>query len=160
MKSGKQTIFIVSLNFFWLKIFLLEISMIYRNSLIFSIRKKFVLEKPNNLDPTNLSTGNELLLDIYYHFDTFKYDKEPFNSITTLMSFETFQDPNSYSWRYRHIRSQNQLVVGQPSVVTLDKFLEKWNNLSNGMFNNFNWNNVVVAGGAVLGCLLPGNQKV
>ena len=88
------------------------------------------MEKPNNLDPTNLSTGNELLIDIYSDLESFKVDKEPFNSITTLMTLEEYQEIVSndrrykYSYRFRNRVQKNQLEVGQLSIVTLDEFLE------------------------------------
>ncbi|KAM9974519.1 hypothetical protein ACTFIW_007974 [Dictyostelium discoideum] len=36
------------------------------------------------------------------------------------------------------------------------KFKQEWNRFSNNMFDGFNWSNVFVAGGSVLGCSLEG----
>ena len=46
---------------------------------------------------------------------------------------------------------------GQQSIVSSNEFFDNWNLFTQGMFKDINWNNVVVAGGSVLGCLLPGN---
>ena len=48
---------------------------------------------------------------------------------------------------------------GQRSIVKLEEFQENWNLFTQGMFKDMDWNNVVIAGGSVLGCLLPGNHR-
>ena len=40
-------------------------------------------------------------------------------------------------------------------IVGKAKFMENWRTLTGGAFNNMDWDHLFVAGGAVLGCLLP-----
>jgi hypothetical protein len=40
-------------------------------------------------------------------------------------------------------------------IVGKAKFMENWQTLTGGAFNNMDWDHLFVAGGAVLGCLLP-----
>lgn len=40
------------------------------------------------------------------------------------------------------------------AVVEKSEFLNRFNSFTSNVFNNFNWKNVIVAGGCVLGCLL------
>ncbi|EFO63479.1 Hypothetical protein GLP15_3797 [Giardia lamblia P15] len=43
-----------------------------------------------------------------------------------------------------------------PTVVPQEKFFSNWRLLTNGILDGIDWSNVVVAGGAVLACVLPG----
>jgi hypothetical protein len=45
--------------------------------------------------------------------------------------------------------------AGTPALVDRAAFDRNWNELTSGVFNGLNWANVLVAGGAVLACMLP-----
>lgn len=45
-----------------------------------------------------------------------------------------------------------------PCVVAAAEFYSNWRALAGGAFDGLDWTNAFVAGGAVLGCLLPGFQ--
>jgi hypothetical protein len=46
------------------------------------------------------------------------------------------------------------------SIVDQNTFLANWNLLTSGILNGLNWQNVFIAGGSVLGCLLHGFTAV
>lgn len=50
-------------------------------------------------------------------------------------------------------------MVGQPSIVSEQKFRENLNNFVLDLFNGVDMSNVVIAGGCVLSCILPGYAK-
>ena len=58
---------------------------------------------------------------------------------------------------YQNIKYE-KIISGNPSIVTEDIFIYNWKLLTKDLFNNFNWNNVLAAGGSILGCLLPGKK--
>lgn len=43
-----------------------------------------------------------------------------------------------------------------PTVVSQETFLSNWRLLTNGILDGLDWSNILVAGGAVLACALPG----
>ena len=95
----------------------------------------------------------DLLISIYQCFDSFKFQPNLFDDTTIWMSM---QKPNYTDMRYIRKKFTQFLSATESSVVPLPKFFENWKYLSGNLFDNFNWNNVVVAGGAILACLLPG----
>ena len=50
----------------------------------------------------------------------------------------------------------DRVEAGKDAVVSKEVFLENWNKMTNGLFEGMDWTNTIVAGGAVLSCLLPG----
>lgn len=50
-------------------------------------------------------------------------------------------------------------ALNTPAVVDRGTFDRKWAALTSNMFGGFDWSNVLVAGGAVLACLLPGSDE-
>jgi hypothetical protein len=53
------------------------------------------------------------------------------------------------------IREQDISKMHRNSIVDKSTFTTNWNTFTRGAFGPVDWTNVVVAGGAVLGCLLP-----
>ena len=110
--------------------------------------------KPDNMNPFNLSIGTELLIPVYDNLDSFLYENHTFESVTQLMLFN--KEICNNNWKLK--RNLVNMEIGQTSIETINKFIIKWNTLTNGIFTIFDWSNVVVAGGAVLSCLLPGEK--
>lgn len=46
--------------------------------------------------------------------------------------------------------------MNEASIVPHREFQENWKALVGDMFDGLDWNNIFVAGGSVLGCLMPG----
>lgn len=67
------------------------------------------------------------------------------------------QDANDLSANYvMPLSETNRRKEGTPSTVAdLDEFKKNWSIFTEGSLSQFDWNNVVAAGGAVLACLTP-----
>jgi hypothetical protein len=58
----------------------------------------------------------------------------------------------------RRVREEEAGFDGQFATVTSHAlFKERWDTITHGAFEGFNWENVYACGGSVLGCLLPQN---
>ena len=99
------------------------------------IRKEYQSKERN----FNKNLGINLLIDIYG------------GNIHTFIEESFWIPKNSYILFKLLSTKENGYTV-----ESFSNFQTKWNELTNGIFNNFDWNNVVVAGGAVLSCLLKG----
>jgi hypothetical protein len=53
------------------------------------------------------------------------------------------------------LRLAKERTAGDHATVAQADFESRWNELSEGMFNGFDWNNVFAAGGSILACLQP-----
>lgn len=51
-------------------------------------------------------------------------------------------------------------LQGKSIVASKDDFLANWTSFANGMLDGLNWDNVFVAGGAILGSLVADKQKL
>ena len=52
---------------------------------------------------------------------------------------------------------QRRIAIGGAALVDRAAFTRRWDAFSHGLFGALDWRNVVVAGGAVLACMLRGN---
>eukprot|EP01130_Rhizamoeba_saxonica_P016569 TRINITY_DN7680_c0_g1_i1.p1 TRINITY_DN7680_c0_g1~~TRINITY_DN7680_c0_g1_i1.p1 ORF type:complete len:591 (-),score=138.85 TRINITY_DN7680_c0_g1_i1:60-1832(-) len=51
--------------------------------------------------------------------------------------------------------------IGEPSICSsVEEFYKNFDAFTQGMFNGFNWDNVFIAGGSVLACLMPVSKEV
>ncbi|EGG20107.1 poly(ADP-ribosyl)transferase [Cavenderia fasciculata] len=107
-----------------------------------SIREAFV---KNTSDPRlkQKYAGCEKVFEVSgYH--------EPSPYVTPLNDYMILQHVHNQMYRGS---------VGSKIVPSLSKFNENWKKFSNNAFDStFDWNNLVVAGGAILGCTLSNSQ--
>ena len=100
-------------------------------------RRLFASDKHNS----SLRDPHLNLINIMDNVSTFKYQSltNEEDSIPSLLS-----------------KHKTQKVTGSSCVCTsIDKFKDNWNAFTENQFNGLNWNNLFVAGGAVLACLQP-----
>ncbi|EGC38325.1 hypothetical protein DICPUDRAFT_53413 [Dictyostelium purpureum] len=97
----------------------------------------FMYEKSISQDIFHLQYNQDYLINIYNNLDLFKYKKWPYDDQFVLKSEENMDS-----------------LVGKPSVVCKEKFIELFNKESHNRFNeSFNWNNTLMVGGFVTMCL-------
>eukprot|EP01059_Diplonema_ambulator_P025062 TRINITY_DN42042_c0_g1_i1.p1 TRINITY_DN42042_c0_g1~~TRINITY_DN42042_c0_g1_i1.p1 ORF type:complete len:1754 (+),score=585.15 TRINITY_DN42042_c0_g1_i1:52-5313(+) len=82
----------------------------------------------------------EFLIDVYADVQNFKY--EDF----------TPQEQQSAKILYQYVK---QPAIGAQSVVTQNEFMQNMDTLTNNQFKGLNWNNLFLAGGGVLGAMMP-----
>jgi hypothetical protein len=103
-----------------------------------NFRRKFLERNPGEVAS---QVGTELLIDVFALRNSFHTE--------TLASYEGWiGDPlphNPYRPRANSISA---------TVVNRDKFFSQWNEFTHNTFVGVNWDNIVVAGGAVLGVLI------
>lgn len=100
------------------------------------LRKAFVEKR----ESTELSNFYIDLIDVYENVDTFRFtslDKEE-SSIPMILC------PN-----------REKFPIGESSINSFPLFLSYINEFSSACFEGFNWDNVFLAGGVVLGSLTP-----
>lgn len=96
--------------------------------------RRLFAEEPNN---SKLNDPHALQLNVFENAHTFKYEPETEDEAKVPKLF---------------LRSRVNQTSG-PNICDQATFVKNWKALTVGILDGLNWNNVFVAGGAVLACL-------
>ena len=78
--------------------------------------------------------------------------------VSVYDQYQSFEQTQVYA-KITEICSTKRASFGENkgmSIVDKSTWQRNWSMLTMGMFVGMNWDNLFVAGGAVLGCMLPG----
>jgi hypothetical protein len=98
--------------------------------------------------PTEYSSplGTELLIDVFAERDSFTPDEQGRESWIG----DVLLDSHPFPTKIRRMYPE----TSQYTIVERATFLSQWNTFTHNAFANVNWENIFVAGGAVLGTIL------
>jgi hypothetical protein len=128
----------------------------------------------------NVSTliGNDYLIDVYHEAALPRYNHAsiPLSFANVIQIAPTYQPtvtptkPKAKKIGPSRLKSKQKQTLNEdhsrPSMDSVcicseTRFREEWKGKTKGIFDEkFNWNNIIVAGGAVLSCLMPSNENV
>ncbi|GBB92606.1 hypothetical protein RclHR1_02030009 [Rhizophagus clarus] len=121
-----------------------------------SIYRRLFAQKPNDLDPSQLSLLRQSylnLVNVYENQDIWKIKNRYFGNEAENVANDDDEDA-SY---IMPLHEEEILGQGDPAICLggVETFQKNWNLFTESSLSGLDWSNVFAAGGAVLSCLLP-----